>query len=833
MSKNDKMSVEGLQALRNKINDQITDIAIEPSLKKEEVLLVAQGKGALDLTKNKLTYLVEQGLVKPKIIEGDRDTHLYGRDHVSTIILIQKLKKDKGLTYAQISSLLLEEQNEGINYKKAISKASEDVGLPPQGMRAQYILYSRVIAVLLNHLFGDAIKPGLIIFLRERHATSNANLPKGSAKISQDWMDLKQADEYIGFIRPKDDLVAFVSPESEILFGQLDRATLVDYKKPHWLLVTIRIGFPTSQYDLLVGMDDKRLLQAVHVSPDNFGANIVGTLLKILFANPAQPKFSEDIVPANEFDKSTILYSLVNFIPEISDLWEYCAVLTSSPEKPNHLKISAISHDFPLDMRQDIQNILIEPGQPLTGWAYQTNYPMVIQRSSGGLDPRLAYQNKENATAAIAIPTRARDRFNGVLYVGTRYEIPENTQVFSEAEIRILYIIADIVGEVIERNRITKFFEENSTQIITTPQLHFHDWSALRERLLFALEAIKDSSFPPHDNDNLHLTIVRIESHSDIYRKDPIISRWLTTHILETTRAFFHRNKMGTPEIFLHNDSLSISQTKEFVCLIPTINIADERDREIRINLRNLLSSIKLVFPFDETLSIETNVWSMPFRHKNLLIRLADGTDKKRINLIADELISEIEDALVIIPNIEKAHQFENDRAYAAALEQYIEASFLAPNNRYIQRHIAKAYAAIGDLKNSAKYWEKILAHEEYPSHCLRYAHILARMGNSKKANEYFQKAYTLDDQNPRILVEWGDFLMVEGKTEDAVKKYESALKLETNDRNQIWLRLAEIHFEEGDVDKALSFIKLVLDRLPDHQDARRLMLKVLKKIKR
>jgi tetratricopeptide (TPR) repeat protein len=286
---------------------------------------------------------------------------------------------------------------------------------------------------------------------------------------------------------------------------------------------------------------------------------------------------------------------------------------------------------------------------------------------------------------------------------------------------------------------------------------------------------------------------------------------------------------MGNPEIFLHNDSLSISQTKEFVCLIPMINIADGKDREIRNALRKLLSSIKLSFPFDKTLLIETNVWSMPFRYKHLLAKI----DGKKIDGIVEELISEIEDALVIIPNIEKAHQNESNRAYAAALEQYIEASFLAPNNRYLQRHIAKAYAAIGDLKNSAKYWEKILSQEEYSTHYLRYAHVLARMGNSKKANEYFQKAHSLDNQNSKILVEWGDFLVVEDKAENAIKQYEAALKLELSDRDQIWLRLAEVSFELGDVDKASAFIKLVLDRLPDHQDARRLMLKVLKKTKR
>jgi tetratricopeptide (TPR) repeat protein len=833
MQKNGKLSIEGIRKLRNNINDQLTDVEFEPSLKKEDALSIARERGAVGLTKNKLTYLVEQGLVTPKIIEGDRDTHLYGREQISTIILIQKMKMEKGLTYAQISSHLMSEQNVETTNKNADIVADGDAGLPPQGMRAQYILYSRVIAVLLKHLLGDAIKPGLVIFLRERHVPMSTNLPKGAAKITPQWMDIKEADDYVDLIRPKYDLIAFVSSESEILFSQFDKKTILEYGKKHWLSLMIRVGHSKSQYNLLVGTDDKEMMQDVHVSVDGFEASVVGTLLRILFANPVQPKLSEDVVLSNEFEKSTILYSLVNFIPEISDLWEYCAVFTSSSEKPNHLKISAISHDFPRDMRQEIQNLLIEPGQPLAGWAYQTNYPMVVQRSSGETDPRLAYQNKENATAAIAIPTRARDQYNGVLYVGTRYPLPEDVLAFTEAEIRILHIIANIVGEVIERNRITSSFEVNSALIIETPPLRFNNWAALRERIVTTLRNTHKDPAQYLVDDNLHLTIVRIESHSDIYRKDPNISNWLTTHVLETTKAFYDRNGLGNPEIFLHNDSLSISKTREFVCLVSMINITDQKDREIRNSLRKLLSSLRLSFPLGQTLLIDTNVWSMPFRYKNLIDRVNERNDQKRVELLATELLSEIEDALLIIPNIEKAHQHENDRAYQAALEQYIAASFLAPNNRYIQRHIAKAYAAIGDLSNSARYWEKILAHEDYPTHRLRYAHILAQMGQSEQAKENFEKAYSKDPQNLKILVEWGDFLVIEGQIQDAIRKYETALKLDANDCDQIWLRLAEVSFETGDPDRALSLIKLVLDRLPDHQDAKRLMLKILKKTKR
>ena len=834
MKKNGNFSVQEYRALRNTIKDGLTSIEIKPYLKKENAFIMAKNNGAVNLTKNMLEYMVEQKLVVPEANDDDRPTHLYGREQICDVILIQKLKKI-GLPYAKISSLMRIAQNQDSENNRSKFNNGSDVVLPHQGARAKTLLNSRVIAVLINHLLGSAIKPGIIIHLRERlnnPSNNNTSHSNGVARMDHELLNRVEADNYVDLVRPDDDITAFVSsdPERDVIFHKFEIRSILDFDREHWLRITVKIGNPVSQYDLMIGSDDKASFEYLEIKNGSFEAKIVGTLMKILFSKASNPSSTDNVVSANKFDKSTMLNVLVNMIPDLSNLWEYCAILTLSSEKPNHLKVSAVSRDFPLGMRDEIQNIQIEPGQPLAGWSFQTTYPIVIQQVNGSNDPRLAYQNKESATAAIAIPTKAQGSHNGVLYVGTRYTIPAETPAFSEAEIRSLQIIADVAGEMIERNRITRIFEFNSSKTIALPELSTHDWPHLSDKIHNILESLIQTTSTPLDNDNLHFTIVKIESHNALTQKDPAISEWVNKHILETTRDFFIRKGFEIPEIYIHNPPYSVIQAWEFVCLIQKLEITDEQDRKMRKELRELLSSLKLAFSFEDVFQVTTNVWSMPFRFKGLLNRIDPKSSGTKIRLVTDEIMSEIEDAFLIIPYIELAHHHEESGAYPSALEQYISAAYFAPHNRYIQRHIAKMYAAIGDLKNSAHHWQKIVQEEEYPRYFLHYADILARMGDSAKADENFSKAFQLDSTSLNTLIEWGDFLAVEGKTDDAISKYEQALKLDITNRDLIWFRFAEIYFEAGDLQNANSFTKLILARLPDHREAQRLMLKILKK---
>jgi tetratricopeptide (TPR) repeat protein len=834
-SKTGKISLENIREIRMSINDTLTGIPIQPRFKKIEACNIAKEHGAIEITPDKVTYMVNQGLVIPHVTPGERrDTHLYGRDQISTLILINKLKEEKGFSYTQIVSLLRDELDFRNGGQKEVLSKKTEVGLPPQGKRGQAILNSRILAILLNQLLGNYLKPGLILHLRERRITANIHIPKGTAKLSHSFMDLKAADDFVGNFRD-DDLLAFISPEPdrEILFPPFTQKSLSEFHIYNWMLITVKLGYPNQHFDLMIGAPESDLISHVRIPSENLEVSIIGLLMKIAFLKPDTSKVSDEISTTNEFDRSTMLNALVNFIPQVSETWEYCAVFTGSVETPNHLRISAVSRDFPKDLRQEVNNILIEPGQPLTGWAFNTTYPIVIQHTSGPYDPRLAYQYIEKATAAIALPTRARDQYNGVLYIGTRFEVPADIPAFSEAEIRGLFLISDIIGEVIERNRIRKFSEKASEGTISLPPLKFQGWERLGDEIGSTLNYVIRQTVEPSENDNLHLTLVGVEAHSEIYRKNPVISEWLTNHILETTRFFYIRNKLGDPKIFLHHNASQFSQISEFVCFLPEINISDEEDRRLRNELRELLSSLKLSFSYEDHFPVLTNVWSMPFRYTGLKRRVSQ-CDSLEVGIaeVTKELLTEVEDALVIIPNIEKGHHHEEEQAYSAALSEYLAAYYFAPNNRYIQRHIAKTYSAIGDLKNSAIWWKIILKNEPHPSHYSRYAYVLARMGDISGAIQNYKIAFDLDPTNFKVLLEWGDLLSIEGKPNEAIQKYESALRIEKSERDLLWLRMAEVYIELTDFEKARTFAKLVLDRRPDNQEARRLILKVEKHLK-
>ena len=834
--RNGKVTLEMLQEMRLQIFDILTDISNDCLLKKSEAFSKAKERGAEKLTIEKLNYMIEQSLISPKIIENDgRNTHLFGRDQICTIILVYKLRVEHKLTNTQIATLFREEQNYGGPTPKPVDFTKSEVSLPPQGKRGQYILNSRILAILMNEFMGNQLTPGTIIHLRRRQFSGNIALPKGTAKLNSEIMDLPKADEHVDLLL-ENDFIAYVSqePDREILFREKHYKSLSDTKLQHWILISIMFGDPIQVYDLMIGVDDKNLLNQIRLPETNEDINLFGLLMKIAFIKSEINGTKDNTSVVNDFDKSTLLDALVNFITEISDMWEYCAVLTDNPENLSHLRLSAISRDFPKDIRQEIGNIVIEPGQPLVGWAFITHFPIIIQHAIGSKDPRLAYQNLEKATAAIAIPTRVHNHINGVLYVGTRYDNPLDIQVFSDSEVRALSIIADIVGEIIERNRIRKFAEKSSHDVIHTPPLALRNWNNLTSDLSEVIKNNLDTKNNPGPDDNLHITLVRIESIPEIYKKNPVIADWLFIHTINTTRNYFINNGLGDPEIYIQNETSSYMPNNKYVCLLPFINISDEKDREMRRNLRDTLSSIKLPFSFDDQTLINVNLWSMPFRYEGLKNRLSKFENKvEGFERISKDLFSEIDDAIAIIPNIENGHKFEANGAFPDALSQYLSAYYIARNNKYIQRHVAKTYTAIGNLEESEKWWNKILETENHPNDLIRYSNVLARLGKIDQAIIFFQKAAVLDDKNSKILIEWGDLLAIEGQTKTAIQKYEDAVKLENSDHDLLWLRLAEAYLSLDDTNSAMTFTKLVLDRRPDHSEAKRLMLTIQKRMRR
>ena len=82
---------------------------------------------------------------------------------------------------------------------------------------------------------------------------------------------------------------------------------------------------------------------------------------------------------------------------------------------------------------------------------------------------------------------------------------------------------------------------------------------------------------------------------------------------------------------------------------------------------------------------------------------------------LVSEIVTEVEQALVALPLIEKGHAFEQERDFRSALGCYLQALQQAPGNHYLIRHIAKMHSALGELAQSAKYWERLIKRYRMP----------------------------------------------------------------------------------------------------------------------
>ena len=166
----------------------------------------------------------------------------------------------------------------------------------------------------------------------------------------------------------------------------------------------------------------------------------------------------------------------------------------------------------------------------------------------------------------------------------------------------------------------------------------------------------------------------------------------------------------------------------EFVCLIPLIKIDDRTDRELRSELRNLLNSLELQVSISNTLHVASYVWSMPFRLTVLQTRLRKIESGDAAIELVSEIVTEVEQARVALPLIEKGHAFEQERDFRAR-GCYLQALQQAPGNHYLIRHIAKMHSALGELAQSAKYWERLIKEDPHATHHARYAWALAGQG--------------------------------------------------------------------------------------------------------
>jgi len=823
MNARKRLSLETVTQLRGQIGDRLSHLPRNQIFRKSDVLKIAREYGAPGLTPDKLDYLVQIELVRPVREPYDsRTLYAYDRDDIRDVILVQVLREKfeasngKRPTLARIASLLHDSamsRGDGVPHKAA----RPDIGVPTQIERGCVYFRSRMLGVCLNWLFRGRLPLGGVVVLRRKVFESQPGNPHFPS-VDYTACDQLEIDKCIGDLQP-DDLFGGISEEGEVLLGVPRPNNLLDYRRWQWHYLEITHGTPRCLLKFVIGVPPFSAVGEKISQPlDSTDDQLLALTLESCFLKPESNSLArEGLAPKDSEEYSTPLTVITEILSDLSQAWQYCAVLTPDPHHNGHLRFAAMSSHFPAELRRGVS---IEPGRLLSGWTYKHGCVAVVQDSSGRFDPRLAHQDEERATAAIAVPTGAQGHTNGVLYIGTRSPHRNHEMVFTPASTRLLRIVANIIGEIIERNHVRTDAERLSFHIVCEPLCVQRSWTELKTELKAELEAALRQDARLNPLDNLHLVSVSVHKYHELFERSPKVAQWLNRHIRLVTHRFYLESGLEAPKLFNRGDD----RPAQFVCLLPCVNRTDEQDREWRSQLRRLLNSITIPFETQPHVEVRCFVWSMPFRLAGLLTEV----NEEGVEATVARLVREAEEALVVLPFIEQGHKHEAQNAYPLALEKYLEAHTLLPENVYIMRHVAKTYAAVGNYQMAVEWWERVVSRTVHPSHLRRLAQVQACLGEFEAAAKAFKEAVRLAPADAVCYLEWGDVLLAHHHVEQAVEKYEQG-KLHDEENAIVYLlRIAEAYAQLGDLQQAQSYARMALAREPDRWGCLRVLLQTV-----
>lgn len=157
-------------------------------------------------------------------------------------------------------------------------------------------------------------------------------------------------------------------------------------------------------------------------------------------------------------------------------------------------------------------------------------------------------------------------------------------------------------------------------------------------------------------------------------------------------------------------------------------------------------------------------------------------------------------------------------------LHAFSLATRIAPRFAKAWNNLGVAYGRAGRPADAARaYQNAIQADPQLPAPHANLAQIHMRQDQREQAVRHFEKAVRLDPQNAHYRYFLGRTLARCQKHAEAVDQLENAVRLDP-DLHQAHMRLAELYLEQGEIEQARTVARRVLELIPGHRDARRLL---------
>jgi hypothetical protein len=819
MGKAKESIAEAVTRYREQVSEKLS-LRRGASLGRDAVLAEVKRQGVDGLTSNRLNYLVKNGLIEPEKQErGSRVIFRYGRDQIRDVIVVLLLRAEfrgtsgKAPPYARIATAMSEGSAHGSTSGHDRSQPALEIPVAQtQVERGYYYFRSRMLGVCLNWLCHGCVPQTGFVLVRKLQGAGRTLESDGAIAMCRT-LDMQGIDDIVRELKDSD-LFGELTVEGEVLFGGRRPTDLRSSQRWTWYYITVGASHHRPKYELALGVPPNSAGTAPSMS--DIDAALLSSVLDCCFVSLADCDTApEEQVTRASRDHNTQLSTITELIPALSESWHYCAVLTPSKEGDGHLRLAAFSSGFPRPLRRDLN---VEPGRLLCGWVYKYGCFAVVQRALGPEDPRVMLQDEELSTAALAVPTVAQGRPNGVVYVGTRTPPAEGVSLFGEPAIRLLHIIGYVIGELIERNRIRAKTEQDSRAALALTWAAPRPWAELKGEFSSALEALVSSDRIPGPLDNLLIVVVSVDNYGVFACRNPAVAEWLVEQAMHVVRSMCAQTGLEAPILFQRPPE----DPSRFASVIYNVVRTDEQDREWRTNLRGVLNSISIPFEARQPTLARCYVWSMPFRLAGLKARVK-GADTDNI---ATWLVKRAEEALQYLPHIERGHAYELARKWEQALQEYLAALALSPRSEYLLRHVAKTQTAAGYYTQAIVALTGLLKGEDVSSHHRRLARAYACLGMLEMAEKSYLEASKSHTEGEHLL-EWGDVLMARGKCDEAIEKYGMVPQNDESDKVTYLLRIAEANMKLGRLNEASQYVQLALSNDPSRWESIRLLMRV------
>ena len=780
-----------------------------------------------EMTKAKVNYLRTQGILHPEGQDNREETDekegrtswRYTVTDFRRAILIELLKEREDLS-VQESKVWLQSLEDAQSQSREISHIPENQAAPPEvtlkapptpASSAYALLQNRTLGTLLTALeFGKYEKapPECLIAIRILNT-----IPEFSQIKDVHWEFVRKRLETETWSLGVSDSFSKIYVYSSFPQLQANQPDVIDLlPERYWYSVTL-VDTTDHYYELLLGLPDnlqpsvaaidqslnQRMTENSLIELQKFPG--LSTLLKTAFASQLSIK------------KGTTLSVLAEIIAEVSDIWDYCAILV--PETPNgesveKLKVQEYSTSFPRPLRD--KSIDIE--KSLTGWCYRHQQKAIVTAMAQN-DLRMAFFAEEGrpSVAAVIPAITEEQRIVGVVYVaGSRAE-----GNFSPELVACLQAFGYMCGDVIAREHVEIETVHNmSRSAIRPPVENFTDLDIMLQQI--ADEVRKGISPERVDRSWIYLLTLNVQTTSQ-----DIITTWLCQQGVDLAGNFlaYHLWRLA-PIRPLPIGLYQISSNQYVYAILQAIDLPEENFKQCIILLQKELDRMRIgrlapnFYPSGVTIRFKDLSQSETETNYDAIVQIL--TERTQERLIAgpyfnrghkalyaadlDQAVSEFEDALRYVPRSWYGHKHVAEarmlQGTARTIEQAIEhcqiAIALNPSYAAAQCLLADCLAYQGKFGEALLAYEKALELESTRSDFfIRYGLTLAGMTSI----DYQEAIQYTKQQNQRIQAQ----LFQDQPWQAAIDKFDQARHLSTmydESLEKERAQRAQYHYQRG-----------------------------------